>query len=244
MSNTVSTTAMLIAYLRTYSDIPNSREIFNELFIEAQLAPRYEARYKLIDKIIEELCFNQYLEVGAGFSPRGLNLSVEDKITYVEMDLPEIIKQKKQLIETLSNGNPPSTLQHMIGDALNSQAVLAASHYFDPAEPVAVLCEGIMRYLSLNEKRKLANNISRLLAVHGGVWITPDITIHGVHDQLGQLSNTVSRWSGVNVDDNCFESEQHAKRFFEGGGKALTLILKIPLFFLLIPQGILYSQRE
>jgi len=82
----ISPTAKLVAYLRTFSDIPYAKEIadesesekaFRELTEESaksmvRLAPYWEARYKGTNQVLTKHGITQILEIAAGLSPRGL----------------------------------------------------------------------------------------------------------------------------------------------------------------------------
>ena len=73
----ISPTAKLIAYLRTFTDIPFTKEIaaksgaektFHELADESaksmiRLAPMWEARYKVTNRILAERGITQVLEI-------------------------------------------------------------------------------------------------------------------------------------------------------------------------------------
>lgn len=110
-------TARMVAYRRTFSDIPYSIEIFEALeeikkrnnydeipsdLKKPELSPQFEARHKLIDKLIYQTNSEQVLELASGFSSRGLSMSQEHNFNYVELDLPTVIKEKKQIIKEIA----------------------------------------------------------------------------------------------------------------------------------------------
>jgi O-methyltransferase involved in polyketide biosynthesis len=115
----ISPTAWLVAYQRTFSDIPFSNEIFHELhqiIQQTRTAPEtdsveapkaslmgliWEARFKIVNHALKAHHADQILEIAAGFSPRGLNLAQDASLTYVELDLPGVIQDKQRIIETL-----------------------------------------------------------------------------------------------------------------------------------------------
>jgi hypothetical protein len=76
---TISPTAILTAYPRIFTDIPYAQEIFDELkkrveitddLINKLIAPELEARYKLINKLLEQNNIKQIIEIAAGYSQR------------------------------------------------------------------------------------------------------------------------------------------------------------------------------
>jgi len=82
----VSPTAIATSYPRTFTDIPYEKEIYNWIKNNAEikmplyknLAPEIEARYKLINKLIDRSKVKQIIELAAGYSSRGLIYSKKD----------------------------------------------------------------------------------------------------------------------------------------------------------------------
>jgi O-methyltransferase involved in polyketide biosynthesis len=101
---------------------------------------------------------------------------------------------------------------------LNLSDLNQATKHFDK-KPITIVNEGLLRYLSFEEKTIVAKNIHHLLKRFGGVWITPDITLKKVLHEMGKEHNyKVSLITGINVDDNRFENEEAARTFFENLG--------------------------
>jgi O-methyltransferase involved in polyketide biosynthesis len=117
-------TAWLVAFRRTFSDIPFSKEIFTELdtlrkthfleitdeLLEPKFSPQFEARHKIIDRLILTQSANQILEIAAGFSGRGMTMSENSSIKYVEFDLPDVIKDKKIIAKRYSKRTEQKTV--------------------------------------------------------------------------------------------------------------------------------------
>jgi len=196
-SSLISVTAKVAAYYRQFSDIPFAAEVarrigadeaFEQILREHGLerdkltfyAPMFEARYKSITQLILESGASQVLELASGYSLRGLDLSRSRAIRYIETDLPDVVTAKLSLLEDVrqQHGLPPST-RHAIAsaDALDLEQVRAAAAVLDSRQPLTVLCEGLIMYLSKRETEQLATNIHRLLGEFaGGSWISPDFT--------------------------------------------------------------------
>lgn len=61
-------------------------------------APGIEVRYRLGNLLTKGA--SQVLDIAAGLTPRGLTMTTENQnCTYVELDLPIIIKMKKRICE-------------------------------------------------------------------------------------------------------------------------------------------------
>lgn len=228
-----SPTAWLTAYLRTFSDIPYAKEIFNEFYIikkksggfnmfqgsnSPKIAPQIEARYKLIEKLLTKNKVTQVLEVASGLSSRGLDMTRHKNIEYVEVDLPEIMAQKKEIIKKIRCGHRPN-LHLEIGNALNLTDLKSATIYFNQNKQIAVVNEGLMRYFKFGEKASFAKNVHALLMRFGGVWITSDITLRQViraEDAADKGTNKRTKEiTGVDIYKNAFKSVEDAKRFFK-----------------------------
>ena len=108
------------------------------------------------------------------------------------------------------------------GSAVNADDLLKAARHFNPNKPVAVVNEGLLRYLSFDDKAKYADNVKTLLRKFGGVWITSDISLPKViykeQDVMGERRKRISEITGVNVADNLFKDEDDANQFFEDLG--------------------------
>lgn len=231
----ISPTAWLTAYRRTFTDIPYSQEIFEileEQRVSAGLppiaedlkrpetAPQYEARYKLIDRLLRENQAEQILEVAAGMSSRGIDLSNNQAIDYVELDLPGIAKQKNSLIKEILKDDNRTNLRVISGNALNLDDLRSATEHFLPTKQTAVVNEGLLRYLTFEEKTTVANNIHALLERLNGVWITSDISLPKKIQsaKYDQHVEKMMQMTGTTIDKNRFESVEQAQAFFEGLG--------------------------
>jgi O-methyltransferase involved in polyketide biosynthesis len=192
----ISFTAKLVAYYRMFSDIPYARDVAEYIGAEQahdslfqqqgqerdelmEYAPILEARYKSIATLISRLGMQQVLELASGFSLRGLAMTQDPSITYVDTDLDDLNTVKVKLIADLRAkyaikdwGN-----YHVAtANALNVPELRSASRQFRRDQPIAIVNEGLIIYFSVAERELLARNIHALLKDFGGVWITPDFS--------------------------------------------------------------------
>jgi len=236
----ISPTAWIVARQRTLTDIPYSQEVFDELqrimkatrsaeemkkledLFEPEITPFMEARVRLVNRLLKERGAKQILELAAGFSQRGMEMTQNPAITFVEMDLPGIIKEKKGIMETLvasSKISPRPNLHFYDGDALDENDLSVATKIFKK-EPIAVVCEGLMSYMNFEEKAKMAANVHRLLTTFGGAWITPDLSLWS-KGKTQTVNNQVTAITGIDKQKISFENEEAARAFFEGQGFAV-----------------------
>ncbi len=232
----IAPTALMVAHRRTFTDIPYSQEIFAELekllqsngeetlpaeLMTSNIAPQIEARYKLISRSIKESGITQIFELAAGFSPRGLEMTDNSSIEYVETDLRNVSSQKSAIVDHITGVQRPN-LHFEVANALDLDALQKAVSHLDQTKPIAIVNEGLLRYLTLEEKARVARNIHVLLEKYGGVWITPDITFGKTIEAENTASNgqveIIHQLTGINTDRNRFESVEEAQRFFENLG--------------------------
>jgi len=220
-------TAILTAYPRTFSDIPYSQQIFDELvryhgkidenLIVDRLAVELEARSKLIDRLLASTKTNQVLELASGFSSRGLIFTQKPNTQYVELDLPGLTTVKQEVI---GNILPiPNNLHIIGGNVLRDGDFKKASNYFDTNKQISVVNEGLLRYLTFDEKAVVATNIRKILEKFGGVWISGDGATKNFRNSQNKnvpsLNTTLMNTTKRNDIGNAFESQEHFREFFD-----------------------------
>jgi len=238
----ISLTARLTAYMRQYSDIPFARDVANRLQAEAAFekllrdnelspkdllwyAPILEVRYKSVAETIRKSRATQVLELASGFSLRGLAMTQNPDITYIESDLEELTDEKASLVDELRRqyrladcGN----LHFVAADALAREQLQSAAKLFRRDQPIAVVNEGLLLYLSASEMTMVARNIRDLLIEFDGVWITPDFSlkqdVKDVSEQQRRFRRLVAAATERTMYDNAFDSDEQLLAFFGGLG--------------------------
>ena len=168
-------TALHTAYPLIFTDIPYSKPIYEELlkfgFPEnlknEKIAVEIEARYKLISRLLEQSGIDQVLELACGYTARGVEFcEKQSSAKYAELDLKPVIETKAKILEQITK--VPENLKLYSGNALSFASLKKATETFDKSKPIAVLNQGLMRYLNFDEKAKLAKNIFKLISAGGG----------------------------------------------------------------------------
>lgn len=177
-------TALHTAYPLIYTSVPYANEIYEALceygFPEElkndKLCFEIEARYVLIDKFLKKSGITQVLEIASGFTSRGLCFCKQNvESVYVELDLSKVIKEKKEIFKKVA-GSIPDNLFFVEGNALNKNDINKCLKYFDLTKPIAVINQGLMRYLDFDEKRTLTKIIYEIISKNNGIWLTCDFT--------------------------------------------------------------------
>lgn len=230
-------TAYLTAYPRIFTDIPYSREVFAELEHILQqrdghgvdeelkvqkLAPEIEARYKLVNRLLEKAGVLQVLELASGLSTRGLVVASNPEIKYVELELEQMADIKSEIVSRITGSQ--DNLHIVNGNALILSDLEKAAKYFDENKQICVINEGLLRYLNFSEKAQVAHNVRVLLKQFGGLWITPDVTLKKLLETQDKTTmpgknKIISVSTGKNYsNENSFENKEQAIKFFEDQG--------------------------
>ena len=219
----ISPTAIVTSYPRTFTDIPYEKQIYewlkansinNDVKLNKLLAPEIEARYKLINKILDNLNIKQVVEIAAGYSSRGI-IYAKKGYEYIEMDLKEVIRNKIRLLKDITS--IPNTLHIKSGNALNYADFEKCSEFLNKNKEVAIINEGLLRYLTFEEKETVAKNIYNILKKYNGVWITCDVTpkkfIEKQNICLPDVNNNLNEVTSRNDLQDRFNNIEHIKSF-------------------------------
>jgi len=238
MSSDVSVTAKVSAYYRKFSDIAFAAEVAtligaDEAFAEIVrthglehdkltfYAPMFEARYKSITQLIRTSGASQVLELASGYSLRGLDLTRDNSLCYVETDLPDVVATKLGLLEEVRrrHGIAPSPL-HVVtaADALDVEQLRAATAVLDRRRSVMVLCEGLIGYLTREETARIAGNVRTLIdELNGGWWIVPDFAfkteIRNLPPERIRLREAITGVTQRQLDASAFEDADDLASF-------------------------------
>jgi O-methyltransferase involved in polyketide biosynthesis len=237
--NKISPTAKLVAYLRTFTDIPYSDEIAkacnaSETFAQIVgnnpedflwTAPMIELRYKSIDAVLEDHDAANIIELASGVSPRGLIWTRDPSCHFLETDLSEILSEKIAITTRILGEESRRNLRWLRVDATNQEQVLAAEEAFNRG-PIAIINEGLLPYLTHAEKAVVGRNILRLLKERSGsVWITTDVSgndrlkdLVAADPKMGQVLQTIAGLTGRDIRSNYFASLEEGEQFFRDIG--------------------------
>jgi O-methyltransferase involved in polyketide biosynthesis len=228
----VSPTALVPAFARGGTTIPFATEMMQVLrergavlsesgpFSEETArthAPFFEARFRAVSHVVEEKGATQVLELAAGLSPRGMELT-QRGLVYVEADLADSIAMKHEIVTAIL-GHVPEGLHLCTASVIDRLQMLECCSHFVAGRPVAVTTEGLLRYLTFEEKAQLAANVLEVLQRYDGWWVTPDIHLKSVFArQSAEQKQREREQLGRSLGANYFEDLDHARRFFERSG--------------------------
>ncbi|MBO9203538.1 MULTISPECIES: class I SAM-dependent methyltransferase [Niastella] len=177
----------------------------------------FENRYRTIDSLLLPLETRNVLEIASGFSFRGLQLCIQDDITYFDTDLPDPITIKQQVVDKLKEQHQletKGTYRLMPLNALDTAAFNAVIDQFPPG-PIAIVNEGLLMYLDETEKRQLCANIHAALTKRGGCWITGDIYLKKGDREHAHINPAAAEFLAMHqVEEKKFDSYEAAEAFF------------------------------
>jgi O-methyltransferase involved in polyketide biosynthesis len=231
----VSVTALVPAFVRgLHTKIPGAKEMLAVLRERGatlsvgpwpedrtrEFASFVDARFRAVTRLVEEKGATQVLELAAGLSPRGMELARRG-VTYVEADLAESTAMKREIVTAILGSVPPY-LHLCAASVIDRAQLLACCAPFITQRPVAVTTEGLLRYLTFEEKKLLAANVREILRRYGGWWITPDIHLRTwARQQPASHRQSELEMLGRDLDPNYFDDLDHAQAFFEACGFAV-----------------------
>ncbi|PTQ94143.1 hypothetical protein C8P68_107208 [Mucilaginibacter yixingensis] len=191
----------------------------NLLFLMRLL--HFEARYKSVDNMINQLEGNNIFELSSGYSFRGLNMAVaRPDVVYIDTDLPAVIEDKLSLLNQLLEKKSLQLQGELILKSLNALDETEFQNIVNifPPGPITIVNEGLLMYLNNEEKAQLCHIVRNILKERGGHWITADVYIKKdvnptvAPDQFSQFL------AAHNVEENKFDSYTQAEEFFNAQG--------------------------
>jgi O-methyltransferase involved in polyketide biosynthesis len=236
----ISTTGDVIAHIRSFTSLQYAKEIARlansrerthqfhhrpdfdiDLDGMQKLSPWIELRSRAIARVAKRISkVGNYLELASGLSPMGLNFTKDPNVFYLETDLSEVIAEKQHI--ALSLGLMRENLGFKPASALDESALRnAVEEYYKDSWWLTVLCEGLLQYLTHDEKRTLANIVSKLLHERDGVWVTTDVLFKddqrkGFDQNLKtrRIREIMRENTGRDMVELAFDGPEQAKAFF------------------------------
>ena len=102
-------------------------------------------RHVMIDRLAAASGCAQVLELAAGLSRRGVTMSADPGLRYVEVDLPAMIAHKQRLLRKSARGREIAARPNLVLHPADA-TTLAFDEVLAPG-PVCVIAEGLLVYL-------------------------------------------------------------------------------------------------
>jgi O-methyltransferase involved in polyketide biosynthesis len=234
----ISPTAKLVAALRAKSGIPycreiaelcNASEITHELFKSPEFVkyrkPMVEMRFKALNVLLKRFSGKQILEIASGVSPRGLIMTEDPNTVFVEMDLPEMMQEKRRIVRSLINLEERTNYALVEGNALCENDIWDAYIMNMRPEPLTIAHEGFVPYLFPYEREPFTASVCRMLSCFSGYYITTDVMIKERFERMVTFDpgteaahQRITEMTGRDLKANSHESWTVAECFYRDMG--------------------------
>lgn len=232
--STISESALSLLLMKAQSDLPFAQQAaallwgneppkeLADALVEENARRRlrhFVNRSRSLDQLLERSACTRVLELASGLSFRGLALAASRDVFYVDTDLPELARLKRELTEQLRPATLLGSLDVQALNALDETAFRAAVAGI-PAGPLAIVNEGLLVYLDAREKAQLASHVREALRERGGTWLTADVYLQNPGGSAPTVGYGRSREfiDRHRVEQNKFTSWADAEQFFVSQG--------------------------
>ncbi|MFB9149507.1 hypothetical protein [Roseovarius ramblicola] len=230
----VEKTALLTACKRreidptTYSRLS---QLFPDLIVEVDdhiehddiYSLELQIRQILIEEAVLKVGGDVIVELGCGLSSLGRDVGNTLDADVLEVDLPGIMEIRERAFSHTHSDK----IKLLSGDVLNGQLWKSVREAVPKGARVCVVCEGLLRYFPMNEKRFIAEKVFDL-TLADGFWISCDVTLTemlkvessnpDIRDR--ELASTVL----AGASNNSFASKADCISFFAGLGFSVDLL--------------------
>ncbi len=152
-----------------------------------------EARYSFINRYAENSGISNIMDVGCGFSPRGLVMARKG-LRYLGCDLESAVGAMTKVVRQVNASEKlPGQFSYRLTDITDPSAMAEAARPMDGK--ILMCCEGLLIYLGIYEFDSMLSGISSVLHEHGGCFITPDLVT--AKFMAGILTSVLGREEGM-----------------------------------------------
>jgi len=185
----------------------------------------FSLRFKSLSRLLtDRLKAKNIFELATGLSPRGLIMTKDPGVNYLATDHRRYEELKLAFLYYLNQEKRREHDNLFVEklDALDEERFPLISGLLPG--PVAIIHEGLFRYLSPDQKSKLARTINKALVEQGGCWITPDIPTLKEHNCFASLTgeapidHTLVGRTASGVPTYHFFNKENARAFFQAHG--------------------------
>lgn len=140
-----------------------------------------ETRYNMMGSLARSSGFPVFVDLPCGYTPRAIEMS-EQGIAYFGLDLPPVISEIDSIIPPLVSEKNRNLVHFCPVDATNFKSLEKALQ--DAKGNICINTEGLLMYFTDKEMITFLENITKLLEIHGGCWITADPEIASEHIRI------------------------------------------------------------
>ena len=195
-----------------------------------------EARYHIGNIMANESGCDVIIDLPCGYVPRGLVITETGKPFY-GFDLPAVVEELEPAIRSIASEKQNDLMHFCAVDATNYESMRQALG--DVKGKLCILTDGLLGYFNEPELDSVCNNIRKLLAEFGGIWVTADKfsrelgakTFTALTDSDGEIVKQAMQKGGAKVADIPVNhtviqdgSADDAMKYFEEHGFAIRSV--------------------
>ncbi len=230
MAGDLSVTALYTSQVWVWGNLPNAdlfatrdaKRVFDAtnaalavggIFGSQQWAPLRVAllhRHLIIDHLVGEARPVRVIELAAGLSRRGATVSADPKVHYVEIDLPEMVENKRALLEKTAAGRgvlARENFELVAGDV----AKIELDRFVVPGQPVFVIAEGLLMYLDGYARRTLFGKLGGLAQLTGEVAFAFDLVPSQEEVAAGRVGRLLESAMKLFTNGRTFERDAKSR---------------------------------
>lgn len=163
--------AVNLANMFGFKDFMSNYHVTDEKI--SPMAIVQEARYSFINRCAENSDMTNMMDLGCGFSPRGLVMAGKG-LNYLGCDLASATKAMSKIRDKVTETETfPGRFAYRLTDITDPLSVKEAASSMDGN--IFMCCEGLLVYLGVYEFESMISGISLVLHEHGGYFVTPDL---------------------------------------------------------------------
>jgi O-methyltransferase involved in polyketide biosynthesis len=172
------------------------------LDLQAFLLQRHLMLDHLLEKEIEEHSDTTVVEIGCGYSPRGVRFMDRHGshgVKYVELDLPEVARQKLQLVERLNREHRPVVVPCNLLEEMGPLSLEDVCREHVPrGRHLVLITEGLVNYFDPEKLSRVWKRMADILDRYpSGAYLT-DITLRNFsHPRIGAIRLAVRAIAAV-----------------------------------------------
>ncbi|MBX2800012.1 MAG: class I SAM-dependent methyltransferase [Myxococcales bacterium] len=171
-------------------------------------------RHRTLDALAAASGVECFLELASGLSRRGVSqvLVAQSQgrgVEYTEVDLPHVVRHKRELLERTSEGRAALRQLKLVAADV-SDVDLTTLVPADP-DPVCVIAEGLLMYLTPDQQQGLWRRVAALLADRPGSTLLFDLTPEAERPQVGWVGRALGRAMQWFTRGRGFEPDQRSR---------------------------------
>jgi O-methyltransferase involved in polyketide biosynthesis len=149
-------------------------------------------RHRILDELVLESACKNVLELAAGLSRRGITMSEDASVSYVEVDLPHVVDAKREILEKTERGRAALARENFAIEKADVASIDLDAFFAGSNERLFVIAEGLLMYLDAAAQNKLFREISHRLEKNGGCFAF-DLVPTSEQKKPGLIGNGLGR---------------------------------------------------